>query len=301
LSLGLAGWYFWRGNEILGTAFLLGALFIPFKGTFHIFTQFWNGKKKFDLQAKYEVISAGLATLLLIPTIYLTNNVLIIIAVFLASHIFFDWLFYQKTKQRATNNEQDWKAIAFGKNLTLMNALQTATVYLDKIIVWKFLGAVPVAIYTFAKQPVEKVKNLIPIAPLALPKLGENKIDEKRKKGVIFKFLRLFAVSIPAATVLALIAPYLYRLFFPQYLESVVYFQALSGIIAISPFLLLNTALIAEMKKKALYVANTGTPFLKIILFFIFIPHFGIWGIVMAILIAELLRGLLSLYFFLRI
>ena len=300
LSLGLAAWYFLQENDLLATAFLLGALFIPFKETFRIFIHFWLGRKKFDLQAKYDLISTTLNAALLIPTIYLTNNVLIIIAVFLASHTFFNWLFYRRTLKQIINNEEDKSAISFGKNLTLINALQTAAEYIDKIIIWKFLGAIPVAIYSFAQLPIQKVRDMLPIVPLALPKLGENKIDENRKNGVISKFLRLFGFTIPAAVILALVAPLLYRLFFPQYLESAMYFQALSGIIAISPFLLLTAALTAETKKKALYVTNTGAPFLKIILFFVLIPHFGIWGIVAAILIAELLRDLLALYFFLR-
>lgn len=301
LSLGLAGWYFLQGNNLLAAAFLLGALFVPFKETFHIFAFFWNGKKRFDLQAKYQVISAGLSTLLIIPTIYLTNNVLIIIAVFLASHTFFDFLLYKKTERQAIDNERDHQAIPFGKNLTLINTLQTAAAHIDKIIIWKFLGPVPVAIYAFALLPALRIQELMPITPLALPKLGENKIDGERKKGVISKFLRLFVVTIPAAAALILIAPFLYRLVFPQYMESVVYFQALSALIALSPFLLLSAALTAEMKKKALYVINTGAPLLKIILFFALLPSFGIWGIIAAILIAELLRGLLGLYFFLKI
>lgn len=301
LSLGLAGWYYLQGKNLLTAVFLLGAIFVPFRQTFHIFAHFWNGRKRFDLQTKYQVISGGLSTLFIITVIYLTNDVFIITAVSLASYTFFEWLFYYKTNRQIINNEQDPKAISFGKSLTLTNVIQTAAEYLDKVIIWKFLGAVPVAIYVFAKQPIKRIGNALPITPLALPKLGENKIDEKKKKRVISKFLRMFAVTVPAATILALVAPFLYKIVFPQYMESVVYFQALSVLVALSPFILLNAALIAETKKKALYIMNTGAPLLKIIMFLVFIPYFGIWGIVGAILITEILRGLLGLYFFLKI
>lgn len=300
-SLILANYYFLQENNILGTAFLLGALFIPLKETFRIFIYFWIGRKKFDLQARYDLISSTLSTFLLISSIYLTNNVLIIISVFLASHTFFDWFFYKKTLKQVINDKKDESAISFGKNLTLINALQTAAEHLDKIIIWKFLGATSVAIYAFAQLPIQKVRDMLPVVPLALPKLSENKINENKKKGVISKFFRLFIFTIPSAAGLAFIAPFLYRLFFPQYIESVIYFQALSTIIAISPFLLFTATLTAEMKKGALYVVNSGAPFLKIVLFITLVPHFGIWGIVMAILVAELLRGLLALYFFLKI
>lgn len=301
LSLGIAGWYFLQGNNLLAGAFILVALFVPFEQSFLIFQSFWNGRKRFDMRTKYSIISAGLAALLLIPAIYLTNNILIIITILLTSSTFLNWLFYYKTKKQTINNEEDPKAISFGKSLTLINALQTAATYLDRIIIWSFLGAVPVAIYSFAKQPIDKIRAALPIAPLALPKLGENRMNEGRKKGILSKFFKLFAVTVPAAAILALIAPFIYKLFFPEYIESVTYFQALSITVAISPFILLNTVLVAEMKKGALYAINTGAPFLKIILFLALIPHFGIWGIIAAILIAELLRGLLSLYFFLNL
>lgn len=301
LSLGLAGWYFLHGNNLLTMAFLMVAIFVPFKETFSVFAAFWTGRKKFDPQAKYQAISATLSAIVLIPTIYLTDNVIVIVAVFLAGHTFFDWLFYRKTISQLSNDEQDPTTISFGKNLTLMNALSTAAGYLDKIIVWQFLGAAPVAIYTFAQLPIQKITNLLPISVLSLPKLSENKIDKKRKKGIISKFLWLSIFTISAAMVLALIAPFLYKLIFPRYIESIKYFQALSALIALSPFLLLNATLIAEMKEKALYIINTGVPLIKIILFFIFIPHFEIWGIIVAILISEILRGLLTLHFFLKI
>jgi len=292
---------FIQGNNLLGVSFILVALFLPFRGTFPIFAAFWNGKKRFDIQAKYQVISAFLSALLIIPVIYFTNNVIIIIAVFLFAHTLFDWILYRKTEKQTINKEQDLNAILFGKHLTLMGGLKAIADYLDKIAIWHFLGAIPLAIYSFAKLPIQKVRELIPIAHLALPKLGENKIDESRKKGIISKFLRLFLITVPVAAILALIAPLIYQLFFPQYLESIVYFQALSIIIALSPFLLLEASLVSEMKKRALYAINIVTPLLKIILFLALIPYLGIWGIILAILASELLKGILSLYFFLRI
>ena len=301
VSLGLAVWYFLQGNDFLAAAFLVGAFFVPFKETFRIFAEFWSGRKKFDILAKYEMISAGLSTLLLIPAIYLTNNVLIIITVFLAGHTFFDWIFYRRTEKQIMNKEEDRGAVVFGKHLTLMSALLIVTIYLDRVIIWHFLGAVPLAIYSFALLPIQKIQGIVPIVHLALPKLGENKIDEQRKKGIVSKFIRLFAVSIPSAVFLILIAPLLYKFIFPQYLESIVYFQALSLLIALSPFHLLIASLVAETKKGALYIINTIAPVLRIIIFLALIPQLGLWGIVAAILINELFTGLLVLYFFLKI
>lgn len=299
LSLALAGWYFFQGNNLLAAAFLISALFIPFKETFTIFIHFWLGRKKFGLQAKYNLIAAGLSALFLVAVIYLSDNVLIIVTAFLLGQTLFHWLFYKKTLKSVTNNDQDRGAISFGKKLTLVSAIETATLHIDKVIVWKFLGAVPLAVYSFAQLPIQKIKDALPIVPLALPKLGQSKIDDNKKRAIISKFLRLFVFTVPAAITLVLIAPLTYSLFFPQYTESVIYFQALCGIIAISPFFLFIAALMVELKK-ALYIVNMGAPLIKIILFLALVPHFGLWGVVIAILAGELLRGLLAFYFFLR-
>lgn len=301
LSLIFAVWYFLQGNNFLAIVFLLGSLLIPFYSSFFIFNVFWWAKKRFDLHAKYQIICAGLSALLVILVVFLTANIFLIISVFLISQVFIGWFFYQKTKQQIISNEKDESAISFGKHLTLMNVFHTIAYHFDKIIIWKFLGAVPLAIYTFAISPIQKLQEMSPLIPLSLPKLGELKIDKERKKNIISKFLWLFIITVPGTIILILIAPFLYQLFFPQYMESVIYFQVLSIIIALSPFGLLSVGLVTEMKKRALYLISIFLPLFKIILFFILLPFFGIWGIIITLLITEFLGGLLVLYFFLKI
>jgi O-antigen/teichoic acid export membrane protein len=301
IALALTCWYFLKGNNLLAALFLIVALFTPFKETFRIFVNFWSGRKRFDVQAKYDIASASLSAIFLIPTIYLTNDVLIITAVFLTGQTLFNWLFYFITERQTSNDTPDPEAITFGKHLTLTQAVIIFSNYIDKIIIWKFLGAAPVAVYSFAQLPIEKIVGAIPITPLALSKLGEHKIDKKKKKAILSKFLKLFAISVPTTAILVLVAPFLYKLFFPQYVESIIYFQVLSGLIALSPCLLLTATLINRMEKKALYFVNAGVSSVKIILFLIFIPSFGVWGIIAAILIAEILKTLSALYFFLKI
>jgi O-antigen/teichoic acid export membrane protein len=66
-------------------------------------------------------------------------------------------------------------------------------------------------------------------------------------------------------------------------------------------FSLLSSTLISEIKTRSLYIVNIIYPILKIILFVALIPFYGIWGMVWAILAAEVVNGVLVLYFFKRI
>jgi O-antigen/teichoic acid export membrane protein len=300
VALGISGWYFLRQNPLLGTAFLIGAFFLPALETFHIYLQFWNGRKEFGRQMRYEVISAFFSAIFLVLAIYLSDNLIVIIATLLASRTFFDWLFYQRTLRQIKNKEEDSKAISFGKHLTIINFFTVIAAHIDKILIWKFLGAAQVAVYTFAQLPIQKIISTIPLVQLALPKLGEQNIAEK-KVNIFKKFLKLFFVFLPLTLLFIFSAPFIYKIFFPQYNESIRYFQILSLLIALVPFSLLIASLVADLRQKELYIVNTAPQFLKIILFLSLTPIFGIWGAVASLLFTQILVSLLALFYFRRL
>jgi O-antigen/teichoic acid export membrane protein len=144
------------------------------------------------------------------------------------------------------------------------------------------------------------LQELIPFSALALPKMAEKNLKEI-KRGVFEKFLKLFLISIPFSLIYVLICPFLFKFVFPIYLESVIFSQVLAFILILSPFSFLATALIAEMKKRELYALSFAPQILKIILFFVLIPLFGIWGAVYSILISQIFSSILIFYFFKRI
>jgi len=297
-----AGWYFFAGNLVLAGGFMIAGLLMPGEKIFQMFSDFWNGRKNFKKRTQYTLAAVFLSLLVLVPVIYFTNNVLLILLAYFGSHVLFEGFFFFRTVQQAKNEEVDKDAIPFGKTLSLISAISTISGHIDKLIVWQFLGPVQVAVYSFAVLPINKVKGLVPVADLALPKLGESKIEGERKRGVMKKFLKLFLIFIPVAAVLALIAPYVYEVFFPQYLESIPYFQALTALVAVGgPFSLLGAALVSEIKTKSLYIINIIYPVLKIILFVALIPFYGIWGMVWAMLLSEVVRDVSVIYFFKRI
>ncbi|MEX1013564.1 MAG: oligosaccharide flippase family protein, partial [Candidatus Paceibacterota bacterium] len=149
-SLGLliaSGWYFINGNILLGGGFLIAGILMPGEKVLTLFLSFWNGRKDFKKYMQYSLGYAFLSLLILIPAIYLTNNVLMIIFAYFISHIIFAGLFFLKTLKQVKNDEVDETVIPFGKNLTVMNVVETIASHIDKVIVWQFLGPIQVAIY----------------------------------------------------------------------------------------------------------------------------------------------------------
>lgn len=305
-TIGIAGvllvslWYFLHHNFILGASFLIASFLFPVPRISNFAFGFWQGKKNFDIRAKSLMVINTLEAATFIPVLFFTNNIIIIFIAYFISRAIFRSLFFRFTLNKIKNQEIDKETLPFGKHLTLMQAIGLFAQQIDKIIIWQFLGPIPVAIYSFAQVPLQKIQGLIPISPLALPKLSEKSIKEI-KKGIFKKFLKLFLVSIPLTAFLILIAPLIYKILFPQYIESIPYFQVLALTLVFLPFSLLSTSFVAEMRKKELYITSVISPILKIILFLILIPFYGIWGIIFAILITQVCSSALTLYFFKKI
>lgn len=297
IILGFSAWYFVHGDLMLAAAFGVGAFFAPIRESFAIFWAFWNGKNNFSKQAQFAITSAFFNTVCVIVVLVSTRNILATLVAFLASKTLADFVLYRITTRSVQNAVVDYEALSFGKHLTAMESVEVLSLYLDKIIIWNMLGPTAVAVFSFAQTPLRKAVDLMPVVPVALARLGAYDIREI-KSAVFKKFLVLFAIMIPTAAVIAICAPMLFAAAFPQYLDSVPYFQALCVLIAFVPFSFLATALVVALKRRDLYIIRIGSPVLKIVLFFALMPSFGIWGIVAGVLIAELAKGLATVYFF---
>ena len=295
----VSAWYYINENNLLALSFLTVALIFPIKVATSASMGFWNGKKRFDLYMVLRVLAdIGIAGAT-IAALFLSDDLVVIVGVFFGSSALFHGLAHLYSYSKIENNETDDEMVPLGKNLTLMGVIGTLADYLDKIILWKLLGPVQVAIYTLSLKPISKVSGFLPIATLALPKLSENGVKGyKRKRSILRKVIIMFMVSVPFAVALAVAAPIVYKLLFPQYMDSVKYFQTLTFLVAMSPTAIIGTSLLAEMKTKYLYITSTVAPIMKIALFLILAPIYGVWGIISALLITSVVGAGMNLYFF---
>ena len=94
-----------------------------------------------------------------------------------------------------------------------------------------------------------------------------------------------------------IIAPYFYKIFFPQYIASVPYSQMFILSFISLPAAFLGTVFQAKMMKKQLYLIKIA-PFVKIVFLAILIPFYGIWGAIAAIIGAQIFKLGLILFLF---
>src|SRR5690606_1565664 len=114
----VAFWYAFNENFLLARSLAIAGIFLPFKEVWPIFDSFWLGKKRFDIQSIYKILAGLMVLVVMVPTIYLTNNVLIIIFVLFLMQTISEGIFLLKTWRARTNDNKDLESITFGKKLT---------------------------------------------------------------------------------------------------------------------------------------------------------------------------------------
>ncbi len=303
-SIALGGYYYIMGNEVLSTIFLFIAIFIPVMDPFHIYTAILSGLKKFNTLAQDEILTRALTAILLVITVFYTQNIFILIGVYFISHTAFRFIFLRMTAQKYTYTGTDMRAttetISYGKHLTAMSILGQISVQLDKILLFHYVGGAVLAAYYLAFMPFKQLQTMFSgLTTLAFPKFADNTIANIRKT-LPGKLIRLYAILIPIVIAYIFVAPHLFALIYPQYMSAVLASQLLILQLLFFPFSLIAAALTSHAHKKKLYINSTTYAVIRVALLVLLVPFFGMYGAVVAILATSLLSNSILLVLFFR-
>lgn len=300
-SLILGLYYLSHANPLLGWGFVMTGLFIPFWEAPGIYGTYIQGKKRFDLVGFSDVFVQTVVTLVLIPALFLTHNVLIILFLYLSSMGLARFALLRFSfKKLPPNTIRDPEMIPYGKHLSLISVINTIASNADVVFLWHMLGPAQVAVYRFSQSIPMRANGFFKIINrLSFPKMAAQE-SETLKRTLMPKILLLVSLSTIAAGAYALSAPYIFKFFLPQYIEAVPYTIFAALLIALQPFSLISSAFTAQGKKKSLYVWSIWVPLARIGLFLVLIPAFGLWGALIALIGAKVIECLLLILLFYR-
>lgn len=308
VSLCFSIYYFANGNIPLSIGFLIMTVFTPFMEPFYIYMSYLNGTKQYDSYTKYNVIIKIVVVATLVTTIFFTQNVIIILFIYLFIHTFMRGVFVLVTaknippsSKHLQNSQNTEEIIAFGKHLTFMKVLGIVSTTIDKILVFHYIGAVALAGYYLALVPFKQVQGVFgSLNILALPQFSKNDDSALLRKTLPKKVLRLYLLVIPTIIVYAIFAQFAFELVYPKYTDfawiSIVFMLSL----LFFPLTLFHTALTASGKTKTLYMISTTTAIARITLLVTLIPMFGLTGAVASVLISNMINSLVISYYFFR-
>jgi len=256
------------------------------------------GKKLFGKNSIYGIISQVAATTILIATLFVTKNIFVILLAYFISWTTMRLIFLVlAVKKFQNNNIQDPEVVSYGKKLSFIGIIGVVATNIDKVLLFHYLGATELAIYSFATIIPEKIKSAFKnIGVLALPKFSQKR-EREIQKTILPKIIKFAVLMGIIALVYALVAPLIYKLFFPQYLDSIKLSQLYAISFVVAPFSVITSYFESQKKISHLFQYMTISHIIGIIIIFLGIFFFGMMGAIIGKVAYKILAAILYIFF----
>ncbi len=290
ISIGTAVYYFLHQNNILGVSLLIAAVCSPFMVSAGLFASYINGKKDYRRLSIYNFLDNVIPTLLILGALFINKSIFVIVAVYFISNVIVALALYRKTlKTFNPGSEEDSGMYGYSKKMSLLNIIGLIAVQADRVLIFTVIGAPELAIYAIAVAFPEHAKAIVRnIGTILIPKLAE-KGEGHTNLGMKRKIFIFSALLVLATALYIFLAPYLFQIFFPKYMEAVWYSQMYALSIAATLSIVFSSVLLAHKKTKELLVISIANPLFQIVITYIFLRIWGLSGVVFARVISAYL------------
>ncbi|MDB5194399.1 MAG: Polysaccharide biosynthesis protein [Parcubacteria group bacterium] len=281
-ALSTSLYYFSHHNTALGVSMLIAGASLPLTNAFSLYGSYLSGKKNFKRSTLYNTGSQIVTTAALIITAAATKSILAMVAVyFTLGTISILWAYRHVLSTYHLNDTRDHSLIPYSKHLSVMNLFSVVANQLDKILVFHYLGAINLAVYSFSQAIPEQVKGVFKsLFGIALPKYATLS-EENMRASIKSKALLLTGLTVIVVFAYVLAAPFIFKLLFPKYLEAVLYSQIyMLGLITIPAISLFGIYFQLKKATEVLYKLTVIGNVATIILGFVLIYNFGLKGAV---------------------
>ncbi len=287
-TIAVALYYAFVGNYLFAFTIAFAGMLSIGVGGARLYGALFEGKKRNDLTARFQMIATAIPTLAIIGIVFISESLFVIILTyFVTLLITHTCLSFTAYKIIQPNKIVDAKATGFTFHLSVMSTISMMVEHLDKLLLFQFLGPAQLAMYTFAAAIPEQF-NVVgkSLRALIYPKISEQSIASTRKH-ILNKSFLIFIACLVMYLGYILTAPFIFHTFFNQYTDAIL----LSQVYALSIFLIITTpyraVLLAHSCTRELYHTKIILIVSRIGLLCIFLPLFGVWGVITSYLIAR--------------
>lgn len=290
----IGGYYLAAHNPTLGWGLMLTGVFVPLNTTLNTFGAYLNAKKDFKRTFYYYVIvNAPYYLSVALIAVSLPTALALLAANLIAQGVGYYVAFRRTVAVYKPEGTVDPDATRYGTHLTFINFLGVAISQLDNILVFHFLGAADLALYSFATAIPTRLGVFKIITTAAFPKYAE-KSHEDARKSILYKVTLGVCVLLIISTVYALLAHPFFAILFPRYLDAVPYSQVYAFVVAFAFSGLFTTLLTAQGQVRKLYAFNIISPIIIIAGEFIGVVNWGLWGLIGALMVTTITNSLFS-------
>lgn len=288
-----SAYYASQGNNVLALGLLIVGIGTPLINAWNTYAAFLVGKKDFKRLFFYNFSMNVPFYALLIGAAFLTDSPVVLILINISVQAIGYYLAYRKTQEvYDISNIEERGTLSDGAHLSVMGALATVAAQVDQVLAFHFLGAAGLAVYAFATAIPERLGGLFKFLPhAALSKFATRTPDDVRAN-LTRRILLSLPLLLVSAGVYAFLAPVIFSVLFPAYMDAVPYSQLYAFSIGSVLTQVLLSALQAHARIQRLYIATTISPILQCVLQLIGVITFGLLGLIIGRLL-----GLLASFF----
>lgn len=297
----IAIYYLSPDKPPLTSSLLVTAILFPFINGLVFYDQYLQAKGNFKTSSLYAMIQSTLPNLAIAVAVVFFPQIFWLIVAALLPQSILNVYFTYRTLRGVKKKISSSKDFRYGLKLTLVYFLPALFQKFDDLILAKNLGFKSLAIYSFANTIPRQISPFLKnFNSLAVPKLA-GLPDEAISRDVPKKMLQLSLVTASVAIAYIICAPIFFRLFYPQYMASVLPSQIYSLMLIFSPFSLVTQSFHRLRLFKETVIFNWVTIIVKILLLLILIPRFGILGAALSAVSLEFFRFALALMMISRV
>ncbi len=288
-AFGVGIFYYLEGSPVVALLFFTAGLMLPLMESGELVLAYFNGKRMFREWSYTEIGAQAVSLAALAGTMFLTKNLaLILLAYFIPYILVRGGVFLYTVWQKRLRAEPTEDIHPYARSMTLFQILMLAGNSLDQIVLFHYLGATNVALFALAQTVPVRLQSLFKITgSLAFPKYAEREANDILP-GMPRKMLLFALVILAACAFYILLAPLLFSIFFPKYVESIPYSQVLVFFTLSAVTYPFSAYLTAHKKISANYLYGAATLGLKMATLLLFVPRWGVWGAVLSMLVSTI-------------
>lgn len=287
----LGGYYIMQGNPTIGFGVVILGITFPVSTALSTYGAFLAGQGNFRVAAILAVSVNLFYGIAIAITMIFTKALLLILvahAIGVLIPVVITYWVTSKRDQFDLPPSEQHALKRFGQHLSLINIFVTISTNIDRIALFHFAGPVILATYSIANAVPERAKGLLASAlPSILPSLAKKDI-RTIKSSLYMRLGQGFLIGILASTAYWMLAPTLFHLVAPKYLESIQYSRWLSlCLVLVVPYLYVGNALLSQKMTRGLYIRSWVTHITRIITIPLAILFFGIWGLIVGMIVLQ--------------
>lgn len=294
--------YYWiHNNSTLAIGLIIIGICNPLFQAGLLYDSYLIGKKDFRVSTLFAFCSTATWTIVAISTGLATHSpVALVTGYFLVTTLSTLGFYWYVSRYRVHNNDVDIEALSYGKHMSAVNIVALFADSLDSLLLFHYLGAERLAVYAFAIAIPEQMKGIFKnIGQLSLVKFSEGN-PERARQSVMRKMLILLSIVTVAVGFYIILAPFLFAILFPKYVESVIYSQIAALAIIPVALVLPYSFLQAQADTRSVYAITVGSAFVRILFLWLLIPIYGILGALMATVASRLFSVCITIFFALK-